>query len=119
VERGGGDQVDRATEDGGELVGQLLDLPAEAAARLQIVEHVDLAVRGGGPACDGAEDAQLSDPIPAADVGETRLVDRHSGNRRQVVKVIDRPMPDLCHAGRRAGNDSGWTARGAGRGTKS
>ena len=49
VERGGRDQVDGAAEDGGELVGELLDLPAEPAARLQLVEHVDVAVRVAVP----------------------------------------------------------------------
>src|SRR4051812_15663735 len=53
VERGGGDQVDGPAEEGCELVGELLDLPAEPAARLQLVEHVDVAVGGGGPAGDG------------------------------------------------------------------
>lgn len=54
------DQVDRPAEDGSQRVGQRLDLPAEPAARLQLVEHVDVAVWSGGPAGDGTEDAEPS-----------------------------------------------------------
>jgi hypothetical protein len=37
------DQVDVVTEDAGQLVGELLDLPAELAARAQGVQDVDIA----------------------------------------------------------------------------
>ena len=74
MKRGGGDQVDGPAENGGEFVGELLDLPAEPVAGPQLVEHVNVAVWGGGPAGDGAEDTQPSDPVPGTHVGEAGLV---------------------------------------------
>ena len=110
MERGRGDQVDGPAENGGEFVGELLDLPAEAAARLQFLEHVDVIVRGGGPTRDGAEDTQPSDPVPGTHVREASLVDRHPGDRRHVAKVSDRSAPVCCNAGGRAGNNSSCTS---------
>ncbi len=98
-ERGRGDQVDGPAKGGGEFVGELLDLPAEPVAGLQLVKHVDVAVGRGGPARDGSEDKEPTDPLTGADIGETRLVDRDSGKRRHVVKASDRSVPGRCNGG--------------------
>ena len=79
MDRAGGDDVDGAAEDGRELASELLDLPAEPTARFQLLEHVDVAVGRGGPACDGAEHPQAGYAVPRAHVGESRLVNGDAG----------------------------------------
>lgn len=62
------------------LVGEILDLPAEACARCQLVEDVDIAIRAGLAAAHGSEDLQPGYPVSLADFGEPISVDIDPGH---------------------------------------
>lgn len=69
------DQVNLVAEQVAEFVRQLLDLPAQLPPRSECVEDVDVAVRPGRPASLGAENLQLCDPVPVADLGQALFAD--------------------------------------------
>jgi hypothetical protein len=68
-------QVDLMAEQAGQLLGELLDLPAQLAPRAQCVQDVDIAIGTCITASPGREHLQLGDPVPVADGGQRRVVD--------------------------------------------
>jgi len=64
-----GHQIYPMAEQSGEFVSEFLDLPAQSPSRAQCVQNIDIAVRPGGPARLRAEDLELGDSVPVADVG--------------------------------------------------
>ena len=69
------DEINLAAEHASELIGELLDLPAQLAPGTQRIENVDVAVGPGGPAGLGAEDLKLGDPVSVADAGQALFID--------------------------------------------
>jgi len=87
------DQVNLAAKQLAQLVGKLLDLPAQSAPRLQRIENVDVAVRPRRAPGAGAEDPQLGYPIPVGDGSKALLVNLDTIDSPHDHRVTPRPQP--------------------------
>lgn len=88
MEPADGDQIDGPAEQIGEVIGELLDVPAQTPARLQGVQDVDVAVGGRGTAYLRAEELKFSDTVPVADRGQACPIDLYSCNGPHRASVV-------------------------------
>lgn len=92
------DEIDVPAEDHRQLVGEILDVPAQACTRLQLEKEIDIALRSRLAAAGRAENLQPRNPVPPADLsnvfvvnGEARYVHHaHRRARSPAVAIRDR-----------------------------
>ena len=68
-------QVDRAPEQGGKILRQVLDLPTERSSLGKFVEKIDIASWTGFTTSDRPEDIETCDPETTAQRVQSRSVD--------------------------------------------
>lgn len=95
VQRSPGHEVHRAAEQLGQVVGEVVDLPAEPGSGPRLVQQIDVAPGHLLAPRHRAEDVQRRDPVAPADLVGPSPVDRaeqlpSSGDVVQRATLLDR-----------------------------
>jgi hypothetical protein len=84
-------QINRATEQLGELIRQLFNVPAKPATRAQRIEHIDIAIVAHVVASRRTEDEQLSHAVLLTYGRKTLFVYNDARNRKQALSLPMKP----------------------------
>jgi len=121
VQRRSRQQVDPSPEELGELVRQVLDLPAEPPTRQQVIQNVQVTGRSRGSTGHRPEDHQSGDAVAGADRGQAPLIHepfRHSHDSRlNPATARWRNALGTVHVGRGSGRELRGRAGPAANGT--
>jgi len=80
VQRVARDEIHRTADRGREVVGEVLDLPAQPSPWCQVVEQIDIAVAALLTSVDRAEHLEACHAVASADLRDPLEVDLQAGD---------------------------------------